>query len=298
MFHSTVALGSPGSGKSTLGLSYPGVEQHVFGSAEEDTALGFVGRTDILKPVKLDWFECLSPEEQAKFSAEGTKEEELGLLSERARAKNLIRYRRYLYGLKADLLAGKRPELKTIFLDNFTPFALDFQDYVKVVYAKDFLTKEGNFNSIAFSIKYQQEVADFLRFFTSLPCHRVMSCHIGMTVDEETASKVNFMKDTQQGIKYPKEWQPLIMGKSKYIFSSIFTWAFFLDTEENPGQATKYFAKLEADTGTVGIAKSRLQPFVNPRRVEFPRTQFYPVFNAALETYLKTGQPVANPGGK
>ena len=78
MFHSTAFLGSPGSGKSTAGLSYPGVEQHVWGSAEEDTATGFSGRTDILKPVKLDWFECLKPEEQAKFTDEKVGEAEVG----------------------------------------------------------------------------------------------------------------------------------------------------------------------------------------------------------------------------
>lgn len=299
MWHRTAVLASPGGGKSTLGLSYPGVEQHEFGSSESDTALGFVGRTDILPPLKMDWFDCLTEDERAKFTNEKVDEVEIGILTKRARAKNIAKYRRYLYGLKADLLAGKRPDLKTIFLDNFTPFSLDFQDYVELVYANEFVTKEGNFNSIKFSIKYQQEISDFLRFLVSLPCHVVISCHVSMAVDEETAAKVNFMEDTKRGIRYPKEWQPLIMGKSKYVFTGIFTWAFFLYTEDRPGLPTRYFAKLEADSSTVGIGKSRVQPFVNPRQIEFPKGTFYDTFNAALEAYLKTGQLVANPtGGK
>ena len=131
----------------------------------------------------------------------------------------------------------------------------------------------------------------------SLPCHVVLSCHVSMAVDEETAAKVNFMQDTQKGIRYPKEWQPLIMGKSKYVFTGIFTWAFFLATEERPGLSTRYYAKLEADSSTVGIGKSRVQPFINPRQIEFPRCEFYPVFEVALSTYLQTGNPVANPVG-
>ena len=295
MFHRVAFLGSPGSGKSTCGLSYPGVEMHEFGSSESDTALGFVGRTDILEPKRFDWFTCLTEVEQAKFTDEKVDEVEVGLLTKRARAKNLARYRRYLYGLKAELQAGKRPELKTIFLDNFTPFSLDFQDYVEVVYANEFMTEKQNFNSIKFSIKYQQEVSDFLRFMVSFPCHVVMSCHVSMAVDEETAAKVNFMEDTKKGIRYPKEWQPLIMGKSKYVFTGIFTWAFFLYTEDRPGLASRYYAKLEADSSTVGIGKSRVQPFMNPRQIEFPKNHFYETFQAALAAYLQTGHPVKNP---
>mgnify|MGYP001601527414 CR=1 FL=1 len=298
LHHRTAFLGIPGTGKSVAGLSYPGVEMHEFGSSEFDTALGFVGRTDILPPVKLDWFDCLSEEEKAKFTNEQVNEVEIGLLTKRARAKNIARYRRYLYGLKKDLLEGKRSELQTIFLDNFTPFSLDFQDYVEIVYGQEFITEKGNFNSIKFSIKYQQEVSDFLRFLVTMPCHVVLSCHVSMTVDEETAAKASFMEDTKKGIRYAKEWTPLIMGKSKYVFTGIFTWAFFLYTEERPGLSTRYFAKLEADSSTVGIGKSRVQPFVNPRQIEFPRCRFYPVFQQALEAYLKEGKLVANPDGR
>jgi hypothetical protein len=293
MFHRTAVLGSPGSGKSTAGLSYPGVEHHCFGSSEEDTAMAFTGRDDILPCYKPEWFDCLTETDQAKFTDESANEAQIGQLTKVARAKNIARYRRYLYKLKADLKQDKRPELKTIFLDNFTPFALEFQDYVEVVYGAEFTTKEGNFNSIKFSMKYQQEMSDFLRFFVSLPCHTVMSCHVAMSVDEETAAKADFMKDTQKGIKHQKEWQPLIMGKTKFVFAGIFTWAFFLDTEEQPGQPTRYLAKLEADSSVVGIAKSRIQPFTNPRRLEFPQYKFYETLNSAVEAYRTKGEPVA-----
>jgi len=298
MFHRIAFLGSPGSAKTTCGLSYPGVEQHPWGSAEEDTALSFTGRDDILPPVKMDWYDCLTEAEQAKFTDDKVNEAEIGVLTKRARAKNIAKYRRYLYSIKNDLKAGKRKELKTIFLDNFTPFSLDFQDYVEVVYENEFMTEKGNFNSIKFSMKFQQEISDFLRFFVSLPCHTVMSAHVSMTVDEETAAKVDFMKDAGK-IKYQKEWQPLIMGKSKYIFAGIFTWAFFLHVEDMAGQPSKYYAKLEADSSNVGVAKARVQPFENPRRINFPKNDFYSTFNRAIEESIKSGKPVGNPtGGK
>src|SRR3990167_11094109 len=116
MFHRTALLAQPGGGKSTCGLSYPGVEQHVFGSSEEDTALNFPHRKDILTPIKMDWFECLNDAEKAKFSDEKVSETEVAQLTKTARAKNIAKYRRYLYQLKNDLGQGKRPEVKTVFL--------------------------------------------------------------------------------------------------------------------------------------------------------------------------------------
>lgn len=289
LYHRAAFLGTPGSSKSTCGLSYPGVEQHVFGSSEEDTALNFNKRDDILKPLKPDWFDCLTEEQKAKFRDEKASEEEIATLTKIARAKNIAKYRRYLYSLKHDLLQGKRPELKTIFLDNGTPFCQEFQDYVEVVFAKEFETEKGNFNSIKFSIKYQSELTDFLRLFYSLPCHTLMSFHISMTLDEETAAKSNFMEDTKKGIKYPKEWQPMIYGKAKYVLAGIPTWAFYLWAEENPGQANKYFAKLEADSANVGVAKSRIQPFEKPSKIELPNGTFYDFLNKAVEVKLNKG---------
>lgn len=290
MFHRTAWLGCPGASKSTCGLSYPGVEQHVWGSSEEDTAMNFPDRKDILPPVKMDWFDCLSEQEKAKFTDEKTSEIEIGQLTQTARARNIRRYRQYLYKLKAEIPLGKRPELKTVFLDNGTPFAQDFEDYVRTVYANEFFTKEGNFNSIAFAIKYQNELTDFFRLFFSLPCHTVASFHISMVVDEQTAATADFMKDTAKGIKHQKEWQPLIMGKAKYILAGIPTWAFYLWVEETPGQRNKYLAKLEADSNTVGTAKSRIQPFDNPLRIELRKNKFYEQLEEALDKLNKGGK--------
>jgi hypothetical protein len=262
----------------------------VWGSNEEDTALNFVGREDIMPIVKMDWFDCLTDAEKAKFTDEKTSEVEIGQMTKVARAKNIAKYRRFLYGLKADLIKGEKKDLPTaIFLDNLTPFALEFQDYVEIVYASEFTTKEGNFNSIKFSMKYQQELSDFLRFFVSMPCHVVVSSHISMTVDEETAAKANFMTDAQKGIKYPKEWQPLIMGKSKYVIPGLFTFAFFLWCEDSPGQLNKYFGKLEADSAVVGVAKSRVQPFEKPSRIEIPKCGFYAMLEDALNKKINQG---------
>mgnify|MGYP001569945139 CR=1 FL=1 len=283
MFHKAAFLGQPGSGKSTMGLSYPGVEQHVWGSSEEDTALNFSGRKDILPPVKLDWFECLTDDEKKKFSDASISEEVVVGLSKVARAKNVAKYRRYLYQLKTKLTPG----LETIFLDNGTPFLQDFQDYVEVVFGKEFITEGGNFNSIKFSIKYQSEVMDFMRLFFSLPCHCLASFHISMTVDEEVSARVNFLEDTKKGIKHPKEWQPMIYGKAKYAIAGIPTWAFFLWCEESPGKPNEYYAKLEADSSNVGLAKSRIQPFKEPSKIKVPKNDFYNFFNTALLEKVK-----------
>jgi hypothetical protein len=287
MLHKTLLLGSPGSSKSTCGLSYPGVEQHVWGSNEEDTAASFKDSGNILPFLKPDWFECLSDVEKAKFTDEKTSEVEIGQMTKVARAKNIAKYRRYLYAKKAELLKmdEKTQHEHSIFLDNLTPFALEFQDYVEIVYASEFTTKEGNFNSIKFSMKYQQEISDFLRFMVSIPCHIVVSSHISMAVDEETAAKANFMTDAQKGIKYAKEWQPLIMGKSKYVLPGLFTFAFFLWSEDSPGQLNKYYGKLEADSASVGVAKSRVQPFSKPSKIEIPKCGFFKMLDEELSKY-------------
>lgn len=285
MLHKTLLLGVPGSSKSTCGLSYPGVKQLVWGASEEDTAMSFSDKTHILEPLKPDWFSCLTEDEKKKFTDEKTSEIEIGQLTKVARAKNVAKFRRYLYGLKADLASGKEQKIKTLFLDNLTPFAEEFQDYVEIIYASEFMTEKGNFNSIKFSIKYQQEMSDFLRFLLSIPCHIVVSSHVAMTLDEETSAKSNFMADTAKGIKYPKEWQPLIMGKTKYVLPGLFTFAFFLWCEENPGQRNKYFAKLEADASSVGVAKGRLCPFEKPSRIELPKCGFFGMLEEAINKH-------------
>lgn len=323
--YSIALLGSPGAAKSTCGLSGPGVEQHVYGSREETTALNFSSRNDILIPFKNDWYSCLTDAEKARFTDDNVTEIELGPLMTLARARSIRKYRQYLFKLRNEMATGKplkRRNVKgedvefpcvpkadgspaypgfTIFLDNGTPFADDFQDYVRIIYAKDFETKEGNFNSIAFSIKYKSELADFFRMMTELPCNVVVSFHINMALDQADAAKANFMKDTQQNVRYNKEWQPMIMGQAKYIIAGIFDYAFYLWCEESPGQANKYLAKLEADDSTVGLSKSRLQPFVNPRRIVFPKNQMFNFFDSAFKRCVESGtlQPSeATQGGR
>jgi len=63
-------FGQPGSSKTTVGLSFPGVEQHVFGSSEEFTAINFKHRTDILPHIKWDWMDFLTAEEKVKLFKE------------------------------------------------------------------------------------------------------------------------------------------------------------------------------------------------------------------------------------
>ena len=134
-------LGCPGSGKSCFGLSAPGVEQHVFGSSEDTTAENFSWRADILKPVKFSWYDSLKDEEKPKFVDENVSEIDVAKLMQVARARNIAKYRRYLYGLKNAFAKGERQDLKTIFMDNGTPFSQDFEDYVRITFGHEFTTE-------------------------------------------------------------------------------------------------------------------------------------------------------------
>src|SRR3990167_7781393 len=291
MWYKIAFLGSPGTGKSTMGLSAPGVEHHVFGSSEETTALNFQGRTDLLPPVKLDWYETLKPEERAKFIDEKPNELEIAKLTKVGRARNVARYRRYLYQVKNALLEKTRPELQALFLDNFAPFAVEFEDYVETVWERDFITKDGNFDTIAYYKRYSAEVMDFLRLFMGLPCHTMISCHVAMTAGEEVAANTQFLQGAKRG-GVKKEWMPLIPGRARFMLAAIPDWVFFCKMEEAPGQPTKYVCKLEADESNVGVAKPRVQPYVNPRRILYTRNQFFSEFQQDIETFLKTGKPV------
>ena len=276
-------FGQPGSSKSTCGLSFPGVEQHIFGSSEELTAVNFSGRTDILKPIKLDWMDFFLPEERIKFFKDETTEQEMDLLKRSATARMIKKYRRYILQLKEEIKAGKRPELKTVFLDNATPFLDYYRDWMDFYYESKFRTKEGNYDSIKASIEFSVQALDFIELFNSLECNTVMSFHVKMTVDEETAAKVDFMNDSKKGIKYPKEFNPLVTGSLRYQLAGKFDFAFFLQTEENPGQANKYVAKLEADSANVGIAKGRIQPFDKGGRIELPKGTFFDLLDGAVK---------------
>ena len=293
MHHRVGVVGQAGSGKSTFALSYPGVEQHVFGSSEEATALNFFGRTDILKPVKLDWFDTLTDLEKAKLTDEKIGEQEIALLQKTARARNIIRYRRYLYQLKSDLKGGKRPEVQSVVLDNLTPFSLEFEDYIEVVYGKEFVTKEGNFDTISYYKRFASEFTDFVRLFMGLECHTIVTAHVSMAASEEVSANTLFLKAASMG-GVKKEWQPMITGKARFIFASIPDWVFFMKAEENPGQPTRYIAKLEADDSNIGVAKPRINPFTNPRRIIFPRNEAFKYFDSALSHYLATGKQLEN----
>lgn len=303
MWHKVAIVGLPGSGKTTMGLSYPGVEQHCWGSDEEITALNFMGRTDILPAKKWPWFETLTIAEQEKFRNTATKpdggmvvsESDLARFAKIGRSRNVARYRRYLRQLAVDLQTHQRPELQTVLLDNFAPFTQEFEDYTEIVYEKDFTTREGGFDNAGYYKRFASEIQDFLHLFMDLPCHTIITSHISMIATEESAASMTFFEAAKKG-GYKKEWQPLVTGKSaRNAIAAIPGWAFFLQMEESPGQPSRYVAKLEADEKNIGVAKPRIQPWINPRRLEFPKNQFYQVFEAALTEYLKTGKPVVNP---
>ena len=285
MFYHVGFFGQPGSSKSTCGLSFPGVEQHVFGSTEELTALNFSKRQDILPPVKMDWMDFLEDKEREKFHNEDTPEQEMDLLKRAATARMIKKYRRSILRLKDDLKSGKRPEVKTVFLDNGTPFLDYFRDWMDYYYADRYKTSGGNYDSIKASIDFAQQAADFLELFNSLECHTVMSFHVKMTVDEETASKVDFMNDAKKGIRYAKEFNPLVTGALKYQLAGKFDFAFFLQTEDSPGLPNKYIAKLEPDSANVGIAKGRIQPFPKGTRIELKKGEFFNMLDDAVKKY-------------
>lgn len=276
-------FGQPGSSKSTCGLSFPGVEQHVFGSSEEFTAINFTQRKDILAPIKLDWMDFLTPEEKIKLFKDETTDIDADLLKKMATARKIKKYRRMIMQLREDLKSGQRKDVQTVFLDNGTPFFDQFRDYIDIVHEAKFRTKEGNYDSIKASMVFADEASDFLELFNSLPCHTVMSFHVSMSVDEETAAKVDFLNDSKKGIKYAKEFNPMISGRIKYALAGKFDFAFFLSTEENPGQPNKYIAKLEADSANVGIAKGRIQPFDKGGRIELPKGTFFDFLDAAVK---------------
>lgn len=286
-------FGQPGASKSTMGLSFPGVEQHVFGSSEEFTAVNFTHRKDILPCIKYDWMDFLTVDEKVKLFKDETTDIEQDYLKRLGTARKIKKYRRYIMQLKDEIKTGKRPELQTVFLDNATPFFEQFRDYIEIVHEKKFLTKDGNFDSIKCSMVFADEASEFLELFNSLECNTVMSFHVAMTVDEENASKVNFLTDAKNGVKYPKEFNPMISGKIKYALAGKFDFAFFVSTEEATGQPNKYIAKLEADSANVGIAKGRIQPFAKGNRIELPNGTFFNLLDSAVKQKL-----AVNSGGK
>lgn len=296
--HKIGLFGPPGVGKSLLGLSYReaigGVLQMVFGSSEEATANSFTDKTGILTPYKPDWFEYLTADEKASLLKEPevgkelVHEASLGLIKEKGNARMIVKLRRYIALLKQKMLAGEKDVPGAVFLDNGTPFGDLFGDYVAQVFASEFETAKGNFDSIKFSIKYSKEIMEFYRELYSLPCHVIVSFHVSMTVDEQTASKVDFMNDSKSGIKHSKEWQPMITGSAKYRIAGIPDYAFFMSVEEVHGQKPRYIAKMIADDKNVGVGKSRSNPFDGLKehgeggKILVPKGNFYKFFDELI----------------
>jgi len=283
MKHKVILLGEPGAGKSTCGLSYPGVQQHCWGSTEDDTALGFKGREDILAPVKFNWRDCLTDKERLLFEKPDEKvdvlirHKQLLPIINKAKARNVARYLDYLESLSIRIKHGNEPRLKTVFLDNFTPFSEDLWVYTEMLHGDDYGDKQ------AFKLHgdYQNYLSHVLDLLIGMDCHTVVSCHVQMVLDEETSAKTNFLEQSKVAVR--KEWQPYLMGKYKFRLAGKFTFAFYLYTETSPGQPTKYLAKVEADSQNVGVGKARVQPFDNPRKIVLPKGTFYQFLEDALE---------------
>ena len=284
MKHKVILLGECGVGKSTCGLSYPRVSQHVWGSTEEDTAIGFKGRKDILPPVKFNWRDCLTDAERLLFDKPDEKKDILVRHKERlpatnkAKARNVAKYIDYLEELNRNV-----GEVGTVFLDNFTPFSEDLWTYTEMLHSDDYSEK----TQFKIHMDYQNYLTHVIDLLVGMDCHTVVSCHVQMAFDEETAAKVGFT-DKNKPVQL-KQWQPYLMGKYKFRLAGKFTFAFYLFTEENPGLATKYLAKLEADSNNVGIGKARIQPFDKPNKIVLPKGTFYQFLEDALSKQQTTG---------
>ena len=268
---SAAFIGLPGTSKSTCGLSFPGVEQNVWGAGEELTAKNFSNRSDILPHRKWDWFNYLSDEDKVKLVDESKEAWEKDIIINKAKYKCICAFESYIYKLKVEIPQDKRPELKTFFLDNGTPFADTYKAYVLIKHEDDIITDKGNFDGRKFYPKYATDLSTFFQTLVSLPINVVVAFHTQYSVDEENAAKVM----EKEGQKLPKEWLPDIEGRLRFQLGGLFSYAFFLKVVEEPGKGNTYIAKLEADESTVGIAKSRFQPFENPRKIVLPKNNFY-----------------------
>jgi len=278
MNHKIILLGEPGVGKSTCGLSYPGVEQHVFGSTEETTAKGFKGRTDILPHVKFQWRDCYSDKDRetmAKIKKDSeplTQEKLIAPYVNKAKARNVKKYIDYLEQLEVDVKAGKRPELKSIFLDNWTPFSEDLWIYTEMIYGDSYSEKEG------FKIwgDYYATCDRVLDLLNTIDLHAIASCHVAMELDEETKAKVSFFDQAKHAAK--KDWEPFMLSKYKFRLAGKFDYAFQLFTDEVTGQPNKYYMKSK---------KARINPFDKVGHIPLPKGTFYEFFNNKLTEATK-----------
>lgn len=280
---SLFVAGLPGTGKSTMGLSFPGVEQHIVGEGEEKTAENFLGREDILEPRFLKWQDYLTDEDFDKLLDEKTSENMIEAINNKAKYRCVSEYRRYLIRLYKELRDGGRNELETIFLDNLSPFSDLFKAYTMIKYESDVFTKDGNFDGRKFYPKYADELEDTLRMLVSLTAfdkrkyksarniNVVVASHVQLSLDEEDSRKA---MDVKAG-SLNREWLPKVDGKIRFGLGGMFTFCFFLKCEEMPGLPVKYIAKAVADEKNVGLAKCRVQPFERPQRIEVRANDFY-----------------------
>lgn len=269
-------MGEAGAGKSTAGLSYTGVEQIVWGSTEETTSEGFKGRTDILKPVKFQWRDCITEAEHtaiAKIMASGdelSQDKMIAPIHDKARARAVSKLFKYLDQLYHDVKAGKRPELKTVMLDNFSPLSQDIMVYTLALHGDEISEKES-FKIWDKFYFYCDKVFDLMN---AIDAHAIVTCHVAMALDEEVASKVPFFEQTK--VMSKKDWQPFVTGKYKFRIKSKFDYAFFLYNEEELGKPMQYYAELS------GLGKGRIDPFEGNGKIKIPKGNFYQFINEAL----------------
>lgn len=286
---SVLLLGEPGVGKTLAGLSFPGVEHHVWGSREHDTAMNFQGRTDILPPVTMNWqdeYTAKDREEIAKIEKSAddilVKRKMKEIYRDKAKARAVAKYFDYLESLKGEIEAGKRPELKTIFLDNFTPYQEDLWTYTTMLHGSDYTEK----NQWNLHTDFQNDIKHTFDLYDKLGLNVVVSCHVSMDLEEETKAKTNFLE--QAKVANRKEWFPNMQGKFKYQLAGKFSYAFYMFTEEALGQDTKYFSKIICDSQNVGVAKNRFNPFEgnsehqSGRKIKMPKGSFYQFLSEAI----------------
>lgn len=276
MKHKLLLMGEAGAGKSTAGLSYPGVEMISWGSTEEATIGGFTGRKDILPPVKFQWRDYITEAEHAsiaKIMASGddlTQDKQIAPLHDKARARAVSKLFKYLEQTYHDVKSGKRPDLKTLMLDNFSPLSQDIMVYTTMLHGDEISEKES-FKIWDKFYFYCDKVFDLMN---AIDTHSIVTCHVAMALDEEVAAKVPFFEQTK--VMSKKDWQPFVTGKYKFRIKSKFDYAFFLYNEEELGKPMKYYAEL------AGLGKGRINPFEGKQKIELPKGTFYDFFNEAI----------------
>lgn len=278
MFIKTLLLGESGSGKSTAGLSFPGVLQIVFGSTEEYTAVGFKDRSDILPAVKFEWRDCLNDKDKeavAKIRSAGdelTQDKQIAPIYDKARARAISRFFAYLDNLYDEIKSGKRPEIKTVMIDNWSPLSQELLTYTQMLHSDEVSEKES-FKMWEKYYFYCDRVFDALN---AMPVNAVVTSHVSMNLPEELASKVSFFDQAKSNVALKKDWECHMVGKYKFRIKGKFDYAFFLYNEEELGKPIQYYAEL------AGLGKGRINPFEGVGKIKLPKGKFYDFFNDAI----------------